>query len=168
MLVTSIAFQAEALVGRLGPRTTRSCADDEACPRVWGVLRDVDDLVAETLIDTPDVLAEGLSHLEGHLAFVVRRVDLAPRREDEHAVVVAVVVHTRRRETEAVGFADEIRYPSVVEGARMFVIVGLHPLQHEVAVRSAQRVRSYEGIAHRRSRVLLSGACRVGRARAIG
>src|SRR5262249_33110309 len=97
MLFTVIAFRPKhSSVGSDRARTARSCADDETCPRVWGVLRDVNDLVAETLIDTPDVLAEGLSHLEGHLAFVVRRVDLAPRRKDEHAVVVAVVVHTRR------------------------------------------------------------------------
>src|SRR4029453_7246062 len=87
-------------------------------------LRDVHDLVAETLIDTPDVLAEGLSHLEGHLAFVVRRVDLAPRREDEHAVVVAAVVHTRRLETEEVRVADEIaeRVPDgMVDDARAHI-----------------------------------------------
>jgi hypothetical protein len=60
---------------------TPSCADDEACPRVRGVLRDVHDLVAETLVDTPDVIAEGLRRLEGHRALVVGRVDLAPRRE---------------------------------------------------------------------------------------
>src|SRR5262249_28659983 len=95
--------------------------------------RDVNDLVAETLIDTPDVLAEGLSHLEGHLAFVVRRVDLAPRRKDEHAVVVAVVVRTRRLETKEVRVADEIGYSAIIEGARMFLVVGFHPLQHEVA-----------------------------------
>jgi hypothetical protein len=111
MLVTSIALQAEALVGRLEPRTTRPCADDEARPCVWGVFRDVHDLVAETLIDTPDVLAEGRCHLEGHLALVVRRVDLAPRREYEQAARVAVVVHTRRLETEEVRVADEIGIP---------------------------------------------------------
>src|SRR4030095_2528406 len=101
------------IVARTQSLTTRSCADDEAGPRVRSVLRDFHDLVAKTLVDTLDVLAEGLRHLEGHFAFVIRRVDLAPRREDEHAVIIAVVVHTRRLEAEEARVADEIGDPAV-------------------------------------------------------
>ena len=106
---------------------------NEARSRVRSALRDVDDLITETFVDPPDVLAEGLRHFESHPAFVVRRVDLAPRRQDEHAVVVTVALHTGRLETEEARVADQIGDPAIVERPRMFVVVTLHPLQHEVA-----------------------------------